>query len=133
MILPMFLFVAIGCDLPPVFVDRPKLEIYNLAHPSPRAVQEHAQTLAARHDFHARRSAVRAEREALWSIQDAPAMPLPQGPSTGQTPIVINVYNQTPMYMPTSSGNSGVPACAGQLPPMWREAYARIFYAMGGN
>jgi hypothetical protein len=102
---------------------------YSLAHPSPRAVHERAQTIEAHRDHVHRIHIVRAEQEAQRAVEEAPApMPIPRGPSTGGT--IVNLYNVISTGMPTHV--HGYPPAA-VVPPtvgMAPEAYYYVYMPM---
>ncbi len=134
MILPLALTLAlIGDPLPPAIVEAPRAwvadVVYNLANPSPRAIQERGATLEQRHDWLSRRHSVALEKEVAHAW-DNPPVPMPAGPSMGAQPIVVNVMMPTPAPSYIPRGSSGIPARAGMLPDAYWMTYARMVNLM---
>ncbi len=133
MILPIatMLCFSFGDPLPaaivePVIIHRATDVSYerpaNLAHPSERAHRERGATLEARKDWLSRRHMVALEKEVARAW-DNPPVPMPQGPSMGPQPVIVNVMMPTPAPSYVPRGSSGIPARAGMPPPYFDMVY----------
>jgi len=101
--------------------------------PSPLAREERAITLLRRAEQHRRwRAWNEGTQPQVVFVQSlgAPA----QAQVSAPQPIII-IINQAPApsYVPQPRGFSGIPDCAGQLPPLWYACYGRMINAIGGN
>ncbi len=128
MILPIatLLCFSFGDPLPPAIVEAPRAWVateYNLANPSPRAIQERGATLEQHRYFVQHRHNVALEKEVAHAWDNPPAVPMPAGPSTGSAPVIVNVMTATPSPSYIPRGSSGIPARAGMPPPYFDMVY----------